>query len=420
MAAPLQASVSEALSTSFADGYFKKAENTYVKTLSDIKALKGYTALGKLKQFPYYLGSPKNFRIGAEQVSTGTASVRDQINGTEVPVEILGFIAISLMLRNIGKEGGTTLNVDELKLQMKEVTEDVTKALQRLFITSHGTSSIGRVLNSVVGSQTVELRSPQFARAIMKGDLIEVYSADSAGSVRASTSGGVKVTAVSNSARTITLASAVTVNADDYIYFVGGYGTAFQGFQGLADDGTFAGSLHGKSRTTYPDLKAKVKDLGGVALADADIQAGLLEAADVDGNPTRCLAGPGWGQAYANITNPDRTYPVAPGQVLDTKVGWDPATMQIQTPWGQIPYRPDPNVDPRTAIFYSPENFRVLRAMDLGWMNGAELLPMPGSGTYSTAFIAMIVAQMNLICLEPWRISVLRNWKDPFGAGDTL
>lgn len=420
MAAPLLAAVSDAMRTSFAEGFFQKAENKNCKTLEGIKALKGYTALGKLKQFAYNFGSPKNFRIGAEQVSTGTAQVRDQKNGTEVPVEIVGFIVISLMLRNLGKVGGTTLNVDELKLQMKEVVEDVTKALQRLFVTSHGTSSIGKVLNTVAPSATIELAGPQFARAIMKNDLIEVYSADTAGTVRASTSGGIRVTYVNPTARTITLASAVSVNAGDFIYPVGGYGTGFQGFQGLADNGTYAGSLHNLSRTTYPELNAKVRDIGGLALTDADFQSGMLEAADLDGAPSKILAGPGFGQAYANITNPDRLYTVSPGQVLDTKVGWNTNKMNVQTPWGTIPFSPDPNADPRSAIFYSPDDFRVLRLMDLGWMDNANLLPMPGSGSYSTAFISMLVAQMNLICLQPWRISVFRNWKDPYGAGDTL
>lgn len=420
MAAPNLAAVSEALRSSFADGFFNKAENKNVKTLKGIKALKGYTALGKLKQFPYYLGSPKNFRIGSEQVSTGAAQVRDQINGTEVPVEILGYIVISLMLRNLGKEGGTTLNVDELKLQMKEVVEDVTKALQRLFITSHGTSAIGRVKDAVVSSVTVNLDAPQFARAIMKNDLIEIYSADSAGTVRASTSGGIRVSYVDPVNRRLTMASAISCSAGDYIYFVGGYGTAFQGFQGLADNGDYAGSLHGKSRTTHPELNAKVTNIGGAALTEADFQRALLEAADLDGNPSKILAGPGFGQAYANITNPDRIYSLNPGQTLDTKVGWNPAEMQIHTPWGPISWQPDPNADPRSVAFYSPDDFRVLRLMDLGWMDGANLLPMPGSGSYSTAFIAMLAAQMNLICLQPWRISVLRNWKDPYGAGDTL
>lgn len=422
MAAPLQAAVAEALTTAFADGFFQKAENTNVKTIAEIKALKGYTAVGKTRQFPAYLASPKNYRIGAEQTQTSTAQVRSQINMNEVPVEILGYILISLMLKNIGKQGGTTLNVDELKLQMKEVTDDVTKALQILFTVSHGTSAIGRVKTSVVGSNVVELDAPYFSRAIMKKNLIEVYSSDSGGTVRASTSGGVSIESINHSSnpKTMTLASNVTVNQGDYIYPVGGYGVGFQGFQGHADDGTYAGSLHGKSRTTYPDLKAQVKDLGGAALAEFDMTDILQRAEDVGGAPTRLKAGPGFAQAYLNLTNPDRVYSVESGKTHKTLLNYRPEDLMVQTPWGQIPYSPDPNVDPRTAIFWSPENFRMLRAMDLGWMNGAELLPLPTNGGYQTAFIAMIVAQLNLICLEPWRIAVLRNYKDPFGAGDSL
>lgn len=425
MAAPTQAQLSDALRVSYAEGEFHKAEREFCPAFEDIEDLKEYTAIGKHKSFPVFFNSPKNFTVGAQSLQTGTTGIRSQKNATETPVEMLGWLLISEMILNIGKDAqSTTLGRAELKQQMKDLLLDVNQGIQRYAITGHATGALGIVKDAVVASTTVYLDEPYFVRALMVGDVIDIYTLDSGG---AATETSKTITAVNNDLRTITLDAAVTCDAGEYIYRTGTYGVTLNGYQGGIDDGTWQTTIHGLSRTTYPLLKAQVKDItsGGLPsdLTENDIIVLLQKMRDIGGIPTKCVSGDGFAQAYLGITNPDRRYNVASGKTHGYRLGYKESDLQIMTPSnGEIPFKADPNCDARTAYFFSPENMRILRARKMGWMQntGNMLLPVPISGGYSTDHIAMICGQHNLVFLEPWRTGVLRGFKDQFAAGDTL
>lgn len=423
MAAPLITTVGNALRTTFADGFFNKAENEFVELTKEVATLKNYTALGKEKSFPFYLASPKNFRTGAEQTSTGTATVRKQINGLETPVELMGFFEISMLLRALGKVDGTTLNVDELKLQVREVTEDVVKYKQRMYTASHGTSAIGRVLSNVVADTAVPLAAPYFARTIMKNDKLQAYTADSAGSLVTDFDGAV-VDFVDYDNRIAYMVTAVSCSADDWLYFLDSYGTDWNGLHGIIDDGTYQPLLHGQSRTTYRDLKAQVVDCANAALTENDIMLLLQRINNMGGKPTICSAGQGYAQAYLAIRNAQRLYSFGSGEGYVSRLAYSPEQLRIDTPWGStIGFKVNHEIPPRNAFFYSPENLRVLKATPLGWVPGTDgnlHVKTTGTGGITTAHVGMIVNHENLIGLEPWRMGVIRNFKDAYGAGDTL
>lgn len=417
------AAIQEALIISFADGVFRRAERDYTPTLDEIEELGKYQAIGRYKSFPAYLASPKNFRTSAQSNVTSTPTVRTQINMTEVPVEVMGFLVISELLKNVGSDGGSTLNVSEITQQMKDLLKDVNQFVQRMVVASHGTSQIGVVRDAVVASTTVFLAAPYFTRAVMQNDKVDFYTSDSGGSPVAGAT-GVVINEVDNDNLKIILDTAITCSAGATIYITGSYGTKWNGMQGCIDNGVYATSLHNQSRTTYPKLKAKVKDItsGGLpqTLEENHITVLLQKIYDDGGMPSRCKAGPGWAQQYLGITTNDRRYPVAPGKSLKTSINYKPEDLMITTGFGEIPYKPDPNCDARTAYFYAPDNFRVLNALKIGWWKNAELMPLPNGNGYSTDSVAVVCGQKNLLCLEPWRTGALRGWRDQFAAGDAL
>lgn len=421
--APLLSQVSEALRTSYADDQFRRAEREFTPTLDEIEDLKEYEGVGKTKSFAAYLASPKNVRTAAQSNTTGTPTVRTQINLTEIPVEVIGFLVISELLKNLGAQGGTTLNTAELKQQMKDLLTDVNQFVQRMIVSGHGTSAIGKVKDAVVASTTVYLDAPYFTRSIMQNDKLVFYTLDSGGAVVAGTN-GVIVNDVDNENLKITLDTAISCNAGVYIYPYGAYGVVWNGFQGLVDNGTYATNLHNQSRTTYPKLKAKVRDItsGGLpqTLAENDITILLQKIYDDGGVPTRCKAGHGFAQQYLGITNPDRRYIQPQGKTNRPMINYQASDLMIMGPGGSFPFVPDPNVDARTAYFYNPENFRVLRVLKTGWWKNADLMPLPNGDGYSTDLVAIIIGQMNLLCIEPWRTGVLRGFRDQFAAGDAL
>lgn len=423
MAAPTKAQLIEALRISYGEAEFHRAEREYCPAFEDLEDLTEWQDQGRYKSFAMYFNSPKNFTAAAQSTQTGTTGIRNQQNATDATVEVLGWILISQMIMSVGKDAkSTTLGRAELKQQMKDVLKDVNQIQGRWFASGHATGAIGKVLDAVVASTTINLAAPYFARAIMKGDRLDAWTADSSGTQQITAA---TVTNVNNTTRALTVASAVSCDAGSYLYITGTYGLNFNGYQGMIDNGVFQASLHGLSRTTYPDMNAQVVDItsGGApqSLAENDIIRLLQLQWDQGGMPTKCVAGPGFAQAYLGITNPDRRYNTPQGKTNKYALGYKASDLLIMTQNGEIPYEPDPNVDPRTAYFYAPENFRLMRGLRMGWLGGDDMLkPLPTTTGYSTDQIAMMAGHINALCLEPWRTGALRGFKDAFGAGDTL
>lgn len=423
MAAPTKAQLAEALRVTYGEAVFNRAEREYIPAFEDLEDLTEWQDQGRHKSFAMYFYSPKNFTAATQSTTTGTTGIRSQQNATETTVEVMGWILISQMILSVGKDGkSTTLGRAELKQQMKDVLKDVNQIQARWFASGHATGAIGKVLNAVVGSTSVVLGAPYFTRAVMKGDRIDIYDLDSGGSAEATAK---TITAINSSTNTLTLDAVVTCSANAYVYITGTYGLNFNGYQGMIDNGTYQTTIHNLSRTTYPDMKAQVNDItsGGSpqSLAENDIIKLLQLQYDFGGVPTKCVAGPGFAQAYLGITNPDRRYSTPQGKTNKFALGYKTSDLLIMTQNGEIPYEADPNVDPRTAYFYAPENFRLLRGLKMGWLGGEDMLrPLPTTTGYSTDQIAMMAGHINAVTLEPWRTGVLRGFKDAFGAGDAL
>lgn len=424
MAAPTQAQLSNALRITYADGVFNKAEREFCPAFEDVQDLEDWTAQGKTKSFAVYFNSPKNFTAGSQSTQTGTTGIRSQDNGTETTVEILGWLLISQQILAIGKDAqSTTLGRAELKQQMKDLLLDVNQIQQRWAVTGHATGAIGKVKDAVVASTTVNLDAPYFTRGVMEGDRIDIYTLDSGGAASATAK---TILSINQSTRSMVLDAVVTCGAGEYIYITGTYGLTFNGYQGGIDDATYQTTIHGLSRTTYPKMKAQVRDItsGGLpsSLTENDIIILLQQMRDIGGIPTKAVGTTGFAQAYLGITNPDRRYNVAPGKTMKYALGYNENDLMIMTQNGEIPFKSDPNCDARSCYFFSPENLRVLRGLKMGWLQGEGnmLKPVPTTTGYSTDMIAMICGQLNLIFKEPWRTGVLRGFKDQFAAGDTL
>ena len=93
---------------------------------------------------------------------------------------------------------------------------------------------------------------------VKRNMIIDIYTAKSAGTNQVDS---VKVSSVSGT--TCTLASAQTWGDNSFVFREDSIGNEEMGIEGLVDDGTFVGTLHGIVRATYPEYNAQILDGNG-------------------------------------------------------------------------------------------------------------------------------------------------------------
>lgn len=410
--------LSNSLRRTYSSKYFKAFQDDYAPLLDELDECPDEPTYGEGWYFPFYLYTPQNWRQSSEGGSMGNVKQRSEIQGKVNAVEWLAWLQISELLKNTGSKDGAW-NGGELNRQMKETTQDLTKGMQRLYSISHGTNRLAVVQDATVATNTFTAKNPIGVNALMEGDEIDIYDADSAGAAQITSR---IVTKINRQTRLVTFDGAVaTLTADWGVYKAGDYGRGCNGFLGLIDNGVEADLIHTQSRTTYEKLKSQVRDPGGVTALDEDVMRQLCDDIYLAGGEVDSIqCGVGVMNAFFDIQASQRRYNIEKGQTAKFVLGYKEGDALFSYDKGTMILKKNNNLPNRQMFFYSLKAaFMKHTLRKFGWLDegGSILRLTPGSGTFATSWTALLYSAQNISCQAPIWNGVIRNIADK-RAGD--
>jgi hypothetical protein len=424
MAASTTSNLSGSLKAVYAPKFWAAMQDNFTPILSDLEECPDEPIKGTGWNFPFHLQSPQAWKLNSEGGSVDTFRQRVEVQGTVNATEFVGGFQITELLKNVGKDAGAFGN--ELDRHVNETAEDVTKGMQRMFTLSHGTGRLAVVQTTTSTVNTFVGKLNEGVVGLMEGDLIDVYDADTSGSVQLSAR---SVDAINRQTRTVTFSGATaSLTADWGVYKSGSYGRTVNGLRGLVDNATYAASIHGQSRATYPALNAQVRDLAAEAAGNDLTEDAMRRICDdiyrVGGYVDRIVTNVGGVNAFLAISDGDRRYNMERGKTAQRVLGYREGDLLFSYHNGNLPIKINPNIPAREMFFLTWKNgFQKHTTRKLGWLegeNGSVLHLTPGSASYATSHIAIICAQVNISCRSPRHQGVIRGFKDASVAGDSL
>jgi len=185
---------------------------------------------------------------GVEQNAT---VARVDVQGAVAAVENSEMTEMTDMLDNTGTGAGVW--EDEATRRVRECTENLAKRMQRYMCVSHGTGRVGVVDASTVASTTfvasVNAAYPYGLAGIEANEKVDIYDLDSGGAAQYS---GVLINSLNYASGLVSTDTTMTLTAGWSVYLQGRYGLGINGLRNLIDDGTYAATIHGLTRSTYP------------------------------------------------------------------------------------------------------------------------------------------------------------------------
>lgn len=419
-----------ALRRAYVPGYFKALEDHSLNLWKLTSEFQQSKSIGEGLYFPFIGYSPKNLSGS----STGNTLFREtvqrgQIQGVVAPVEVATSFKISALLKNVGTKDGA-FNGGEYASHVEETSQDLAKGLNRFVASSHGTCRLAVVETTVTSDTFVAECSetyPYGVSALMVGDTISNYTADSAGSV---VNDGFRILEINPETREVTVDASATWTAGTMIYRTGMYGLALNGMRNLIANASIAADLHGKARGTYAYLNAVVKNIysGGNPrdLTEEDIRGVLNRIKGNGGEGLNTLAGnPGVADSYLRINATLRQYNVDNGQVFNQVLGKDPSKMAFGFEGTNLKFFQDNNLQARSLYLLKKSSLRKFEAMPMGWFDddGKMLRQVVGiSGGvvgHRAAWEAQMGWQGNLGVQEPNQLGLIVGVTDTFN-GDNV
>jgi hypothetical protein len=420
MAASNTTNAATSLLRVYHQGYFDAFQNAETPMLTDLAECADEPALGVGWYFPFNLATPGNWKTGAEGGGGGSVSQRVELQGVVNAVEFVGKIALTEMLKNVGTGNGAWGN--ELNRQMAEATGDISKAMQRLFTISHGTGRLGIVEADTTTSKDFVAANPEGVTNLRENELVDIYDADTSGSAQVDSG---RIASVNyNGTRAVSLAATASLTAGWGIYKEDSYGYAPNGLRGLVDDGTYAATIHGQTRATYPALNARVvgSHSNVVALTEDQMRRMCDQLRAVGGEVDIIRCNTGVFNAFMEITDGNRRWAQERGKTSQRVLGHKEDDAVFSYFSGQMPIRVNVNIPAREMYFLSmKKSFRKHTVKKLGWLTqgaGGPLMLSPGSADFNTSWIGMLLAQTNISCSAPRWNGVIRGIRDTSVAGD--
>jgi hypothetical protein len=412
--------LSNSLRRTYSPKYFKAFQDDFTPLLDELDECPDEPTEGEAWYFPFYLYSPQNRRVSEEGGGMGTVRQRSEIQGKVNVVEWLGWLQISELLKLAGAKKGA-FNGSELNRQMKETTTDITKFRQRMYTISHGTGRLAVIQDNTSSANTFVAKNDEGVNALMEGDPIDVYDADSAGS---SVITSRIITKINRQTRTVTFdGAAASLTADHGVYSAGDYGRGCNGFHGLIDNNVYQDVIHNQARSTYEKLKSQVRDPGTPTALTENAMYELCNDIYVAGGEVDSIqCSVGVMSEFFKIQRGDRRYNIERGQTAKMVLGHKEGDALFSYDKGTMVIKKNVNLPNRTMYFYSlKSSFYKHTLRKLGWLDeGGSLLRLtPTSDGFKTSWTALIYAAENISCYAPIWNGVLRNVADA-RAGDTV
>ena len=309
-----------------------------------------------------------------------------------------------------------------------EATADLFDYADRLLGVGHGTGRLAIVDVTVTGT-TITCRLPERAFQLRPNQPIDFVNTDTGGTVQASRT----ITDINYAAGTFQVNSSVSVTAGWGVYQADVYGNPMpNGLRMIVDDGDFASSIFGQSRTAPNTfLNSVVMDgNGGLQDYDEHLNAELCDRISWGNKfiPTEQRCNLGIIGEWRRSTTPDRIF-MDNGKPFKPNTGSNHGDDNGQNGpafiYGthRIPFVVDKNLPARELYALHKPSWRkhVLRKADWIKKGGSILHQKPAAGgeTYAHAVVANQMMDMTISCRKLNAQGKLSNLRDRGAAGDS-
>lgn len=349
---------------------------------------------------------------------------RSDVQFQLTPTIFAAAVELGWLTRSAASSDKGAFNGGELRRRTNDGISTLGKFIESTYVGTHGTGRRARV--STDGSNTFVAALPEGTRLLRKNMYISARTTDGGASVRDSVDLRL-ITGIVHSTRTVTYDGAdQTLVAGDHIYVVNELTQSFvtnpfaNGLRGLVDDATYASSIHGLARATYPELNATVSSNGGTlrSLSESIMIQLVHEILARTGKPITSIWAPeGQIQKYVEFVAPDRrNVRTSKSDTGNMATGYREDDLLFYAPGIAVPLKTSFDMVAREMYFLNMDTFFHYQAKELGYQEGAGkdmLALIPTTSGYKAGYLGYITALENIGCDMPLANGVIRDLKDP-------
>lgn len=418
--------------------YFEPYQNDLVPMLKDLNECPDEAPEGSGWFVPLYIASSQNWRAGAEGGPSSDVVASTEVQGQVNAQEYKGTVQLSEFLRKAGSAAGH-FNGGHLAHQMKMITTDMMKAMQRFIWLGHGTGRMAVVDADEVGTNTAKLRLPISWHGLAVNMRIDFVNLDTGGAVQVSNR---RITAIDKQSFGITGAgtvntykgiitysgAAANLTAGWGIYRSGDYGANItNGIRGLIQDGTVSASFLGNTYAANPGLAAQRRHNSGTPrpLSQALMNALSDDIYHAGGEIDTIRANTGVYDKFGQLSQQEKRYNIVRGGFPKFIQGWREGDLLYSYDKGTVTVKKDPQVPARTMYFLAlKDTFYRHTLAEMGFLDGGgkegvlHLTPSTGGGGYDASWTAVLYAAFNISCCAPPKNGVLEDIEDTNLAND--
>ena len=401
--------------------------------------------LGAGRYFELWLQDSHNTGATAESGNLSSISAPSSQQGSVTGIQIQSVFGVSELMMSAGANGGN-IGMDIIHRLVEVSTRNLMTAINHNTL-GHGTGRLALVNANTSSSTSFTCKLPEFHFQLRSGQRISFYDLDTGGTIQnaTGTTTTVAINYVNPATGVVTLDTSSTLTANWGVYqslsatgtlagaSVTTYGVATNGIRGIVDAGTYASTIFGLSRATYPDLNAQVLDTttGQQAYSEALVRKGINLAFYASGADVESLwCNRGIISEHINSLVGDRRYTVSGAKdVPGYAFGYDPNNLAFMYKGKAIPFKVDEDLPARELYGLTNSLWRrhILRkASWLGDGSGADgspspvLMQTPATSTYATSKIGAMMWIGNVAHISPKSQIVWRNIADSELAGDIV
>jgi hypothetical protein len=400
-------------------------ETPFREALSKNLPAGGRVSEGELK-FNGVLKTPQNVGQIFDGAPLQDAAERYEVQFSLKPTIFQATMNIGWLTKAAANSNKSTFNGGESRRRTEETISNFGKFMESTYVGTAG-NGVRAYLETTGTVSGLVMRQPEGVKLLREGMKISVRQAADITTAQTALD-ALRIDTITPSTRLVTLKGSPTYTngvTNDMVLVVTETTqtpTALyaNGIRGIIDDGTYAATLHGLTRSTAAyggKLYAQVAGNGGVLrnLSEKILMQAFLEQREKTGKRiTDVWWGPGQIIKYIDFVAPDRQRPVS-GGTYDKGTGFK--SMEEFThyaPGVAVKFHLSFDIIPREMFGFNWDSWfhYVARAAD--WVTDDQMLHLGvGTANYVARWDAFLAAFENIGCDMPAAQIVFRDLKDP-------
>jgi hypothetical protein len=384
-------------------------------------------------RFAANLNPPQNWGQILDIGTLPTAKDRTEVLLKIAPTIFAGSLQLGMMTRYAANSGKSAFNGGEVRRKSDEAMVDLAKGIETTYIGTAGLGARGQVESATSNSTDFVGAKPWGTRLLRENMYISPRAAAGGTAAAVTTEGEfVKISSITHSTRTVTLASASTITASYYVHAVTEYQQAFtggtvdgvtyalfaNGIRGLVDDGTYLTTVHALARSSYPKLNAQVFGNSGTLrnLTEQLLIRACHEIRSRSGKmPTAAWMGEGQAEKYVEFVAPDRRLPRSGKSDTGNMVtGYREGDLVHVGPGINLTLKTSFDIVARELYLLHWPSFFRYESKPLGVLDeGGALKLIPVAGGFRAGYLGYVAAIENLGCENFQAQGVIRDLNDP-------